>query len=207
MWIECPAVFKKRIDKEIINCKSLTLTRETPQQIIQNLREEYDMNDLKRFGRWKNGSLPYMYVIPKDKDPYNKSRLIASYYDHPLKYVYKNTSKIITWCFRQIEKSKHFTLYKITDIMSKTKDAARWLRRNGSDQAILTANRRQANVHNSTTLASKTQSVGCTKLLTTEKVGRETYATSSWINTTLIKFIHPEKEVTKTLGPLIFQIS
>ena len=50
----------------------------------------------------------------------------------------QNTSKVITWCFKQVEKAKHFTLYKITDIMSKTKDAARWLRRNGSNQAILT---------------------------------------------------------------------
>ena len=125
MWIECPAAFKKRIDKEISNCNSLTITKETAPQIIQNLKQEYDANNLKKFGRWRNGSLPYMYIIPKDKDPYNKSRLIASYYDHPLKYVYKNTSKVITWCFKR-EKAKHFTLSKITDIMSKTKDAARW---------------------------------------------------------------------------------
>ena len=138
MWIECPVAFKKRIDKEIVRCPSLTLTKETAPQIIQNLKEEYEINNLKRFGKWKNGSLPYMYIIPKDKDPYNKSRLIASYWDHPLKYVYKNTSKIITWCFKQIEKSKHFTLYRITDIMTKTKDAARWLRRNGPNQDIMT---------------------------------------------------------------------
>ena len=138
MWIECPVAFKKRIDKEIANCKSLTLTRKTTPQIIHDLKEDYEVNNLKRFGRWKNGSLPYMYIIPKDKDPYNKSRLIASYFDHPLKYVYKNTAKVITWCFKQIEKSKHFTLYRITDIMTKTKDAARWLRRNGPNQAILT---------------------------------------------------------------------
>ena len=79
-----------------------------------------------------------MYLIPKEKDPPKKSRLISSYSAHPLRTVYKRTSAILTWCFSEISDYKHFTLYKLSDIKKRTKAACRWFRRLGPSTDLLT---------------------------------------------------------------------
>ena len=70
-----------------------------------------------------------MYVIPKDKEPLNKSRLIASYCKHPLRKIYKNTASVLIWCLNKIKKLRHFTLYSQTDLRNRIHSAQRWLRR------------------------------------------------------------------------------
>lgn len=71
-----------------------------------------------------------LYTLPKQKDPVNKARLIASYTAHPLREVFKNVSKILTWLFASI---KHyygmFTLYKLNDIKLRVHQAQSLLRK------------------------------------------------------------------------------
>ena len=108
--VECPHLFQTRTRKEIDECKSLiNIKHKTETEIIREIRNIYDQEGLKEYGRWINGTLPYMYVIPKDKDPPNKSRLIASYSNHPLRNIYRKVSRVITWCLKENERAGHFT--------------------------------------------------------------------------------------------------
>src|SRR4051794_24848499 len=53
----------------------------------------------------------------KQKDPMHKTRLIASYFKHPLKQTFRHVSRILTWLFTTVKDSYGmFTLYKLTDI-------------------------------------------------------------------------------------------
>ena len=51
-----------------------------------------------------------MYVIPKEKDPVNKTRLIASYYSHPLRALFKKVGRILQWGLIKLKEVKQFTL-------------------------------------------------------------------------------------------------
>lgn len=60
--------------------------------------------------------VPSTYVIPKNKDPINKYRMITSYYNYPAKRLLKMASKALTFLFRNLNKKfKHFTLHKLHD--------------------------------------------------------------------------------------------
>ena len=139
LYVECPFIFKNRINKEIAHCPSFQIAKNvTSNSILDRLRNYYNDFRMYKFGRWTNGTLPYLYIIPKDKDPVNKSRLISSYVNHPLKNVFRNTSRVLTWCFNQIINLKHFTLYKLTDIKGKVRKAQKWLNRNGDNLGLIT---------------------------------------------------------------------
>ena len=138
LFAECPVAYYARIQKEILNCPSLTHSHLSHTQALAEIKTAYDRLNLKRFGPFRKGTLPYMYLIPKEKDPPKKSRLISSYSAHPLRTVYKRTSAILTWCFSEISDYKHFTLYKLSDIKKRTKAACRWFRRLGPSTDLLT---------------------------------------------------------------------
>ena len=105
LFIECPIAFKERLLKETDKCTSLKKITKSRAAALKEISDHYQALNLHRFGKLLSGQLPYMYVIPKDKDPINKSRLIASYCKHPLRQVYKNTAKVLFWCLEQIKKS------------------------------------------------------------------------------------------------------
>jgi hypothetical protein len=59
----------------------------------------------------------------------NKERVIASYYNVPMKIVYERVQKVLTWLLRQIpSKYRHFTLHKISDIKDRVEEAKKKLR-------------------------------------------------------------------------------
>ena len=95
------------------------------------MKREYRSADVNHLGYWYKGSLPEDYTLPKQKDPINKSRLIASCFKRPLSHVFKNVSRILAWMFTTIKKRYGmFTLYKLTDIKERLSDAMRVLTKN-----------------------------------------------------------------------------
>ena len=122
--VECQLYAQRRIQKEIVSSKSFEKSNRKVHDILEDLKREYRSADVNHLGYWYKGS----YTLPKQKDPINKSRLIASYFKHPLRHVFKNVSRILTWMFTTIKKRYGmFTLYKLTDIKERLSDAMRVL--------------------------------------------------------------------------------
>ena len=97
-------------------------------EIAELLKAEAKRYNILRLGRWHNGKLPRDYTIPKQKDPINKARLIASYYDFYLKNSFKNASRVLTWLFQTVSnKCGMFTLFRLDDLKKRTKEAQRKL--------------------------------------------------------------------------------
>src|SRR6202012_6004430 len=102
-------------------------------------RSIYISEKLKEIGHWKNGQLPKSFVIPKFKDPPNKSRLICSYYQHCLKDVFRNLSFALTWAFLQLKgKAKTFNLYRLDELLKNLKEARSWIKGTYKETNILT---------------------------------------------------------------------
>ena len=102
--VECDILAGRRIQKEIYNCENFKIVPYKTNQIMDKLKHLYKQYNLSKIGRWRRGKLPRDYTLPKQKDPINKARLIASYFLHPLQSVFQNASKVLTWLFKTIVK-------------------------------------------------------------------------------------------------------
>ena len=93
--------------------------------ILKQMKSTYHNQGLQRFAPWNNkGTLPVGFVHPKEKDPINKERGIASYFKHPMRKIYRRANKVLTWLFRQLPKNcKHFTLHKLHNLKTKVEEA------------------------------------------------------------------------------------
>jgi hypothetical protein len=137
---ECPKIVELRITNEIYKCPAFKLENDTYEEILGKIHNEYKISHVKQLGYWKPGKLPLDYTIPKQKDPIKKARLIASFFHHPLKVVYQNTSKILTWMFSTIQhRYGYFTLYKLSDISKRLRQAESILNKTfGTNTGVLT---------------------------------------------------------------------
>src|ERR1051325_4227774 len=119
-----------RMKKEIYDSKAFKSITLTHQQIYLQWRSDYNKEHMKKWGCWFKGKLPENYTLPKQKDPINKSRLLSTYFNHPLRAVYKNASAILTWLFKSIQRSYGmFTLFQLKDIKPRLKRAQKKLRK------------------------------------------------------------------------------
>lgn len=137
--VECQILLRKRIQREIYECKCFQPITSGYQAIVRRIRDVYEKYNLKRFGFWRNGSLPCNFTLPKQKDPLNKARLIASFANHFLRNVYRNTSRILTWLFSTIAQRYGFwNLFKLSDIKNKVHKAETTLQKSfGSDTKVI----------------------------------------------------------------------
>ena len=115
------------------------------------MKEKFNQQQLYRFAPWNNrGTLPVGFVHPKEKDPINKERGIASYFKHPMRKLYRRANKVLTWLFRQLPKScPHFTLHKLHNLKHRVAEAQATMRdiygENTEIKIIL--HKRPTNVH------------------------------------------------------------
>ena len=140
IYVECPILWEKRIKKEITENSNFEEIREENQKIEEKFWEMYSKNNFKTLGRWKNGTLPYSFVIPKYKDPPNKSRLICSYSQHFLKEIFQLTSHALTWMFSSLKgKIRNFNLFRLDELIHNLKDSRSYLKSTyGEDTNIIT---------------------------------------------------------------------
>lgn len=124
LYVECPMVQKERLLENVERCENFEERQgHTTKHILEGIRTEYLRTKLDKISRWTKGTLPYVYANPKDKDPINKTRIIASYYNHPLKRLYQLASTAGTWLFRGLpSRYEHFTLHKVSDIKSRLQE-------------------------------------------------------------------------------------
>jgi len=101
--VECPLRLYERLKKEIYDCKVFIKVGIKYNDVLRKFDNIFYENDMIKIGRWNNGRIPENYTLPKQKDPIHKARLISSYFSHPLKYVYKNISTILTWLFNSVK--------------------------------------------------------------------------------------------------------
>ena len=76
-----PVAYSKRL-KENTNDAQVFEEVESKVEVEVIISQEWEKKGLMKYGPWRKGKIPYMYVIPKEKDVM-KTRLIASYYNHP----------------------------------------------------------------------------------------------------------------------------
>ena len=78
LYVECPKLYEQRLRQ---NTDDRTIFEEmkgvNKEQMLEVIKGKWKEGAMERFGGWLKGDLPYMYVIPKEKDPVNKTRLIA----------------------------------------------------------------------------------------------------------------------------------
>src|SRR5207248_1158455 len=92
-FVECPVLLGRRIATEVGNNPAFLPVKISCKKILENWQVLFRKNDLEKFGRLKNGKVPNSFVIPKYKSPLDKSRLISSYFHHPLRNVFQTASK------------------------------------------------------------------------------------------------------------------
>ena len=80
----------------------------------------YTKTKWNRITSWKlNGSLPYVYILPKEKD-LAKFRPIMSYVRHPMRSLFKLVGQALLFILYNIPSHiQHFALLKINELVSK----------------------------------------------------------------------------------------
>ena len=121
----------ERFKKEVDECENFEHRQGlTEKYIIDGIQAKYTQLKLQSIAPWGNGTLPKMYANPKHKDPIKKTRIIASYYNFPLRKLYKLASKAGTWLLRKLPKKyRHFTLHSIGDITQRLTEGMKWINR------------------------------------------------------------------------------
>ena len=127
LYVECPKAYQERLKQNTDDTKVFEEVKDE-RTLLLGIKERFHNLGLEKFGKILPGTLPYMYVIPKQKDPLNKTRLIASYCNHPLRTLYKKFGKILFWGLKKLNYLKQFTLLNIGDLKKKIKEAVPWLR-------------------------------------------------------------------------------
>jgi hypothetical protein len=121
LYASCPKIEEARIIKEVEQCENFE-HREglTSKYILEGIYTRYKELKLDKIERWANGSIPYVYPNPKHKAPKIKTRIIASYFNFPLKKLYKLASKAGTWLLRKLPPTyKHFTLHNMGNLKNR----------------------------------------------------------------------------------------
>ena len=135
LYAECPLKYLERLERN--TTKDVFDEGIQYEEAMNKIKERWEDLKLVKYGKWKKGSLPYMYVIPKQKDPINKERLIASYYNHPLRALYKKVSKVLQWSIKRLGEMKQYTLQSVSDLKKKVKEVIPWIKGGYSERTEL----------------------------------------------------------------------
>ena len=85
---------------------------------MKKYRDQHGIGGWDRIsGLFKNKArVPYLYLVPKLKD-INKLRPLASYFRHPLKYVYKYAGMALIIILKALTNTHHFNLFRTYDTL------------------------------------------------------------------------------------------
>ena len=131
LYVECPMAHYHRLKRafyDIPNYRRIFMRNSD--EILKDMKKNFHQQQLYKFAPWNNkGTLPVGFAHPKEKDPFNKERGIASYFKHPMRKLYRRTNKVLTWLFRQLPKScPHFTLHKLHNLKHRVAEAQTTMR-------------------------------------------------------------------------------
>ena len=70
---------------------------------------------------YSKGSIPYAYILPKNKDVY-KFRPVVSYFSHPFKKLFNLSARAISALLKLIDNNYHFILWKTGDLKDRLKN-------------------------------------------------------------------------------------
>jgi hypothetical protein len=130
LYVECPLVHYYKLKKNTLNLPTYTVVDVQPKEILDKLLADTKTMKLDKLAKTLDGTLPIIYGNNKSKDPSGKMRIISSYYNFPLKPLFRKASKALTWLFRKIpKKMRHFTLHNTKDLKKAIKQGVRWLKR------------------------------------------------------------------------------
>ena len=131
LYVACPLVEKQRLSENVEQCTNFELRKGlTTKYILDGIYTRYKELKLDKIEKWCTGTVPYMYPTPKHKDPINKTRIIASYFNFPLKRLYKLANKAGNWLLRHIPKRyRHFTLHSVGNVKNRLQEGMKRLRR------------------------------------------------------------------------------
>ena len=117
--VVCPVRYHKMLTDLYVN-DSKHFTRQTyftEANIINKWKHAYQHYKWNKIAAFHTGTLPYGYALAKYKDT-ARSRIIASYANHPLRKVYQVAQYALMFSLKQTNIS-HFTLYKTQDLIDK----------------------------------------------------------------------------------------
>lgn len=130
LYVACPKVEEQRLKANIEDCENFEERKGlTTKYVLDGIYTKYRKLKLDKIERWQKGAVPYMYSTPKHKDPINKTRIIASYFNFPLKRLYKLASKAGNWLLRKLPKQyRHFTLHSVGQVKDRLHEGIHKLR-------------------------------------------------------------------------------
>ena len=124
-YVMCPQLYWHRLNKlfseDIENYELAGFSRKEVTDILTRGLQHMD----KKVGKTAtNGHTPYVYSIPKAKDPINKDRPIMSYFHHPQKGKLSKAGRALMWILTQLQSdgvSKSFATFKTTQYVQAMK--------------------------------------------------------------------------------------
>jgi hypothetical protein len=121
LYTECPMVYLARIREEICDSPNFKeVTDHTRTEVMDMMKANYTIKGLTKFAAWARGEIPMDYILPKQKAPKKKQRLVTTYCKHPAKKLFKICGKMLNWVFRQLPNShEHFTLHRLNNLKNR----------------------------------------------------------------------------------------
>eukprot|EP00808_Paulinella_micropora_P023230 g61759.t1 len=118
LWVECPVLTWERIQKEVIKAPSFLYVDADRKELLQAYRTDFEKH---RFGslRTRKAAIHSTTLLPKNKDPPNKTRLICNQARSPWRSILRRVGKILS--FLTIELSHRvctFNLNRLDEIRS-----------------------------------------------------------------------------------------
>jgi len=121
LFISCPCVQREHIKKMSIDDTDhyveVDTTLEEINHKLEDLYAQLKDPSKKKWGYVRSGSLPYFYILNKDKDV-KRDRPLVSYRKHPFRRIFNVASRIITFIANTID-TKHCNLMRCTDLLDR----------------------------------------------------------------------------------------
>ena len=98
LWCECPRLHEERFTKMVVNDPGFKLKCSGEKQIgelVTEMKRDYEESGFGEVVKWGRGAIPTTIVLPKDKAPENKTRLVNSYRVYPARKFLRLVSKAI----------------------------------------------------------------------------------------------------------------
>lgn len=127
-WLECITRYDRRVQGMFIQDEEHYRKHQaTAEETHAGMKREYQRDGLEVVSPWdKSGTLPRPHVMPKHKDPLNKSRPIVPCHKHPAKMCLRAVGKVWMHIVLSISSTvKHFNIISTAELKSRLEQAAR----------------------------------------------------------------------------------
>eukprot|EP00808_Paulinella_micropora_P023649 g17640.t1 len=139
LWVECPVLTYQRMWKEVVDCPAFTRSPSSSTVLREEFIRLYRVHKFSQFGRLnrKRSKIHSAIVFPKDKSPYEKTRLVCNQKRSPWRNVLRNLSRVLQFIILQLDKVLlHFNLHDLSKLQDRLTRAANSFRAFDSNSSV-----------------------------------------------------------------------